>query len=92
MQHTIVGWIKSFSPLAHPSTLIGNELKQISLPGTRTISGSSNASAKELAVASQEVNGEDKGEGGVNETTEAPITTQAIIFYSTCMVIGHKHM
>lgn len=42
----------------------------------RTISGSSNASAKELAVASQEVNGEDKGEGGVNETTEAPITTQ----------------
>ena len=55
-------------------------------PDTRTISGSSNASAKDITVAIQEVS-EERGEG-VKETTEVPITTQArasncvIKFYS----------
>ena len=51
-----------------------NELKICAWHVSRTISGSSNASAKDFAVASQEV-GEDKVEGA-NETTEIPITTQ----------------
>ena len=53
----------------------GNELYLHTLPGTRTISGSSNASAKDITVAIQEVS-EEKGEG-VKETTEVPITAQA---------------